>query len=168
MPDSLEDRARDFAIKAHGAQLYGDKPYSVHLVAVRDVVKSYNLPEYLRVSAWLHDVLEDTAVTADELEANFGALVKNMVWCVTGVGRTRKERNASVYAKLRRDPRAPVPDAAALKVCDRIVNLEKSAENAPRLFAMYLSEQAEFETAILASGLNRPDMMDRLRKAALL
>ena len=52
-------------------------------------------------AAWLHDTIEDTSVTREDIVAHFGDEVAALVWAVTGEGATRSERNQSAYAKIR-------------------------------------------------------------------
>lgn len=153
----LEQDAREFAETRHATQRYGDRPYVVHLTAVREVLRSFDLGGDLAIAAWLHDVLEDTATSREELRARFGADVDELVWAVTGVGANRKERNASAYTKIRATPRA-----GYLKLADRIANVEASRDRPDKL-AMYRSEQQRFEQAL--EGLGSEEMWNRLRRA---
>lgn len=72
-------KARKFAIHWHGDQMYGDDPYSYHLDNVDQLV--YELYEdsrkldLLRIVAYLHDILEDTAAPETEIENEFGTQV---------------------------------------------------------------------------------------------
>jgi (p)ppGpp synthase/HD superfamily hydrolase len=60
----VNSKAREFAIKAHGEQKYGEFPYSVHLDEVATIAKPYG--ESAEIVAYLHDVIEDTSVTKKE------------------------------------------------------------------------------------------------------
>ena len=68
-----EDRARAFAVAAHGDQRYGSDPYVVHLSAVRQVLEDFGYDGDFALAAWLHDTVEDTEVTVVQLEREFGA-----------------------------------------------------------------------------------------------
>ena len=153
-----EERARAFAIAAHGDQRYGSDPYVVHLTAVRQVLRDFGYDRDLALAAWLHDTVEDAEVTVEQLEHEFGPRVAALVWAVTGVGQSRKERSASAYAKMR-----ALPDAVTLKLADRIANSEASARNSPRLLAMYREELAGFTEALGEYG--DAAMWERLRRA---
>jgi len=153
-----EERARAFAIAAHGDQRYGADPYVVHLAAVRQVLRDFGYDGDVALAVWLHDTVEDTAVTVEELEREFGATVAALVWAVTGVGANRKERNASAYAKMR-----ALPEAVTVKLADRIANSEASARGNPRLLEMYRGELAGFSAAL--TGLGDAAMWERLRRA---
>ena len=156
-PQQIESAARDFAVERHGAQLYGECPYIEHLIAVRAVLADFGYGGELGVAAWLHDVVEDTATSREEIAARFGAAVASLVWAVTGVAPNRKARNADAYAKIRAHPAA-----AALKLADRIANVEASASQAEKL-AMYRNEWAGFAASL--EGLGDERMWARLRAA---
>lgn len=157
----LEDTIRKFAIERHAAagQRYGMKPYEVHLQAVRQVLADFGYTGRLLVAAWAHDLIEDTPTTQEELEAIAGPEVAALVWAVTGVGNNRAQRWASVVPKI-----AALPEAAILKLADRIANVEactRGKETA--LHRMYAREQPAFEASLL--GLCDPQMWARLRAA---
>ena len=128
-----------FAGFHHGSQRYGAHCHSVHLEAVAQVLSDAGIddPELI-ACAWLHDVLEDTDADGGELTKQFGADVYAVVFACTGVGPTRKDRNASIYAKV-----AEYPRAAIVKVADRIANVEHSAPGS-RHRSMYQNERAAF------------------------
>jgi hypothetical protein len=144
-----EDLARAFATQVHADQKYdsGTEPYVVHLAEVRDVLVEFgwqaNAPSYeldLLVSAWLHDVLEDTDISFSEIHEKFGLKVADLVWAVTGVGGSRKARNEDAYEKMR-----SLPVAIPLKLADRIANARASKQTSPnKLYAMYRSEYVDF------------------------
>lgn len=151
---AVEDRARDYAALKHDGQLYGTLPYTVHLTAVRQVLADFGAEPAVCVAAWLHDVLEDTDADRAELEAMFGDHVVDLVWAVTGEGRTRRERVASMHRKVV----AAGPLAAELKLADRIANVEAcvAAGTAKAgLLGTYRSEQPGLEAACMAAGLSR-------------
>lgn len=120
----LVEKARTFALAAHGEQRYGGRrPYRYHLERVAGVVREYGAElgeplEELEAAAWLHDTVEDTAVTTGELEREFGPTVAMLVEAVTN-----EEAGAAVtYRKTRAAGRR----AVGLKLCDRIANLRAS------------------------------------------
>jgi len=156
-PDFLEAEARLLAEQRHAGQQYGAHPYSVHLAQVRAVLAAFGYGGALGVAAWLHDTVEDTATTREELAARFGEEVARLVWAVTGVGSNRKQRNSSAYEKMRQHP-----EAVILKLADRIANVEASRERPDKL-AMYRQEHTSFAQAL--AGLGDERMWARLRAA---
>jgi len=84
----LQGKAREFAIKAHGDQLYGKQPYVHHLDMVSAILHDMQrggwcIPHESFVAVWLHDVLEDTDAQEDEIRQLFGDKVTNIVKCLT-------------------------------------------------------------------------------------
>lgn len=134
------------AITAHGDQKYGDKPYWRHLQDVENVLADYGYTSSTyQAAAWLHDTLEDTALTYEDIINTFGEEVVRLVFAVTGVGHNRKTRQASIMKKLH-----ATKEACPLKLADRIANLESAIEegNTQGKFAMYWKEQVEFEKVV--------------------
>ncbi len=172
-----EQRAMDFATKHHGDQKYGKQPYTVHLEAVRDVLDDFGMAEDERIAGLLHDTIEDTAVTREEIREKFGARVSTLVWAVSGFGKNRKERKKDAFDKMRalsgctppaRDGGEPVAEdadaAVNLKLADRIGNAESCVRNGEvGLLQMYRDEMEAFQMALLPRGL--PRMWSRLRHA---
>lgn len=154
-----EELAKEFAITAHGNQKYGDQPYIVHLEAVNKIITKFNL-DYLLVASWLHDIIEDTDTTKETIENKFGKEVFNLVWAVSGEGKNRKERNASVYLKLKQ-----LPKAVNLKLADRIANCQSSKQYNQKLFQMYQKEYPTFKAQLQEFG--NKDMWDMLDQILL-
>jgi (p)ppGpp synthase/HD superfamily hydrolase len=69
--DAILDEIRDFADKAHGSQMrkYTPERYIVHPERVMETCKEYTSDITILAAALLHDVLEDTPVTKEELQA---------------------------------------------------------------------------------------------------
>lgn len=141
----LEDRARDFAKTLHGHQKYGEAPYAHHLEHVRFVLATFGYNQHYGPAAWLHDVVEDCNVDIKLIETLFGAKPATLVWAVTGLGGSRRERNESIYQKLEL-----TPDAIPLKLADRIANVESAKtarennHSTARFFDMYFTEHNSF------------------------
>lgn len=134
------------AVRAHGDQKYGTLPYWRHLQDVEDVLKDFGfVSSDYQAAAWLHDIVEDTSTTIEEVEKQFGLDVGRLVWAVTGVGHNRKARQASIIKKLHH-----TKEACPLKLADRIANLEAAITegNVAGKFAMYHKEQPEFEKVV--------------------
>ena len=85
---SMVTRAADFAARRHVAQFRKSsarEPYINHLAEVaRLVAESLDEPNAVLVAAaWLHDTIEDTGTTPDEITAEFGRHVCEIVLAVT-------------------------------------------------------------------------------------
>jgi (p)ppGpp synthase/HD superfamily hydrolase len=162
MISDQERKARDFACEAHAKQLYGDLPYSHHLAAVRQILWDAGYGDIFLTAAWLHDWYEDVeGADLRVLEQEFGADVALLVFAVSGVGKNRKERNASAYAKIRL-----IQKAAILKLADRIANGEHSRQSADQSkFKMYLKELPGFLELMKDAGVEDYTLLSRLKAA---
>jgi (p)ppGpp synthase/HD superfamily hydrolase len=163
-PQASVEWARAFALKKHADQKYGEFPYEKHLQDVYAIVNGMpNFGGYgpaILSAAWLHDVLEDTDATVLDLGALFGPEVALLVWNVTGVGKNRRERFASVARKIARDrDRA----AVTLKLADRIANVQACIASGDSRLDMYLAEWPEFEEKLKPIGGNLT-LWEMLRK----
>ncbi len=74
-------KAKEFARNAHGEQQYGGIPYLYHLERVVYHLHSYG--NQARIVGYLHDVIEDTKVTACDIELLFGSFVSGCVSLVS-------------------------------------------------------------------------------------
>lgn len=154
-----------FAVKHHGEQMYAGQSYSFHL---RQVVRKLAAHGFLDAdylaAAWLHDVVEDTPVTIDEVREKFGRRVAALVWAVTGIGHNRRTRNENIKSKLELEPHG-IP----LKCADRLANHDTSI-SAPDMddypshhhIAMYLGERVAFSNMV--RGYIPVSMWDELQR----
>lgn len=121
---NLENEAYRAAVRWHGDQMYGDKPYEFHLQAVRDTLVEFGvIQDYMLACAWLHDTLEDTDYPVREMAKGFGPEITQIVFCVSGFGRNRAERAQDLYYKL---DMFETRDPYILKAADRISNMRQS------------------------------------------
>jgi (p)ppGpp synthase/HD superfamily hydrolase len=144
--------AQGFAAHAHMHQKYDAMPYMVHVGQVVDIIKRHNFHSPLIIeAAWLHDILEDTKTTKWDLLAVFDPLTVDTVWKVTGEGKTRRERNASVYFKAKHNDWA-----TAIKVADRIANLRYSYDHRNHTkLRMYMKEHHEFIRGLMFNAMEQ-------------
>jgi guanosine-3',5'-bis(diphosphate) 3'-pyrophosphohydrolase len=107
-PDANEDvlnRAYVFSMKAHGSQkrASGD-PYFSHPLEVAAILTNYKLDTATIATALLHDTIEDTVATYEEIERLFGPEIAKLVDGVTKLSRleVQSERNkqAENFRKL--------------------------------------------------------------------
>ncbi len=152
--DNLIARAYAFASLKHKEQKYGKKPYIIHLLDVFSVARRFVdwdqlYPEFINACI-LHDVVEDTDCSYDELMSLFGYKTAELVWAVTNEpGQNRKERAIKTYPKI-----INTEHALRLKLCDRIANLENTVSHDRRgrrpqkIFLMYERERFDFESTL--------------------
>lgn len=74
---ALEQKAKEFAYKAHkGMKRKGKElPFTYHLELVRKILKTLTTDEEILAAGWLHDVIEDTPITLDELKKEFNSKI---------------------------------------------------------------------------------------------
>ncbi|MBB6460189.1 HD domain-containing protein [Flammeovirga kamogawensis] len=74
-------KAIQFAADKHSGQFRKGTniPYMYHLMNVMKVLCDFDCPEHIVTAGILHDVLEDTTTTVEELEENFGKEVTSIV-----------------------------------------------------------------------------------------
>lgn len=140
-PSASPARARLFAEAAHAGQTYDLYPYTYHLGQVVSVLEKFHWdePEML-CAGWLHDSIEDTNTSYNDIKNEFGEVVAELVYAVTNeLGRNRKERNERTYPKIRGNERA-----TALKLADRIANVEHGSINGGK-DEMYRKEFESFQ-----------------------
>ena len=78
------EKAYSFAEKAHEGQTRASgEPYITHCVAVADILAELKVPPETVIAGLLHDTVEDTAVTLDDLKNEFGDEIAKMVDGVT-------------------------------------------------------------------------------------
>ncbi|MHC2249944.1 HD domain-containing protein [Bradyrhizobium elkanii] len=89
MDNSLITRAEDFAKRKHQGHLrkFTKAPYWLHLEEVAETLHQYAAPAEVIAAGWLHDTIEDTDTSYQELVGAFGAVVANIVVEVTDVSR---------------------------------------------------------------------------------
>lgn len=134
--------ACEFAVYAHGDQMYGDKPYYYHLRAVVSTMQAFSIwDKEILAAGYLHDTLEDTEVTKADLVTLFGQSVADMVdACTDGEGKNRAERKARPYSLI-----PNVPGAVTVKIADRLANVMANyVEGNDGLLAMYDKEHRKF------------------------
>lgn len=81
LDSSFLDRAIEFAVKAHANTERRGKgfPYIVHPLEAMEIVASMTPDQELLAAAALHDTIEDTSVTIDDLRREFGDRVATIV-----------------------------------------------------------------------------------------
>src|SRR5712692_5841884 len=122
-------RAYEVAQVAHSGQTRDEgTPYIVHLVRVAvSLVDELNLySPKLVCSALLHDVIEDSDVTREDIERMFDEEIAEVVWLLT------KLEDVSLRDYLARIEAAAHTGAPIVKLCDRLDNM-RSVVDTPRL-----------------------------------
>ena len=157
-----------FAIEAHQNtnHLYDGKPYSVHLALVVAYAQKYidKVPEHYQENVinacWLHDTIEDTRNTYNDIKTISNETVANIVYAVTNEkGKNRKERaNDKYYQGIILEP-----FARFVKLCDRLANVKYSVDTNSRMKEVYRKENDHFIKSLFDKDtFNYEDMLSEL------
>ncbi len=142
--------AFELAVEAHSQQRRKTgEPYIYHPIAVAKIVADeIGLGAVSIASALLHDVVEDTPTTIEEIEKQFGKTVAKIVNGLTKISHLKKEHNASIQAENFRKMLLTLHDdvrVIIIKIADRLHNMqtmdamrpEKQAEKASETLYIY-------------------------------
>ena len=129
------DKALVYATKAHSSQFRkSGEPYVIHPILVAGIVASITNSESMTVAALLHDVVEDTEITIEEILENFGKDVSYLVEGLTKIDIIRdkelipsnsNEKLVVSALSFRKMLLASIEDVRVLvvKLCDRLHNM---------------------------------------------
>lgn len=142
---SLEQRALAFATMKHGEidqrRKYTNEPYIEHPKAVAEIVRSVSHTEEMIAAALLHDTVEDTNATLQEIDDEFGAVVAELVEMLTDVSKP-EDGNRKVRKSLdRRHSARAIPAAKTIKLADLIHNSQSICEHDPEFARIYMAEK---------------------------
>ncbi|HJB07722.1 MAG TPA: HD domain-containing protein [Candidatus Enterocloster faecavium] len=122
------EEAAEFAREAHrGMFRKGTKiPYIVHPIETAVIVASFTDDEEIIAAALLHDVVEDTSVTGEELEQRFGPRVAGLVLAESeDKSRSWQERKAATLEHLKTAGR----EIKVLALGDKLSNIRSTASD---------------------------------------
>lgn len=157
----------ELATRAHdGQKRKSGEPYIMHPLAVMQILIDWGMDEDTVIAGVLHDVVEDTEVTLEEIKQEFGESVAFLVDGVTKLGKARQGmRDIDTYLPTTRDNLLRLLIATGsdirvliIKLADRLHNLRTLAALPPEKQKKIAKESLEI-FAPLADRLN----MGRLR-----
>jgi GTP pyrophosphokinase len=168
-PTALISRSYAEAANAHIGQLRNSgEPYIEHPLSVAMIVAELGLDDVTIAAALLHDAVEDTRLSLDELRSHFGAEVANIVDGVTKLDRISFDsKEAQQAATMRKMLVAMAKDLRVLliKLADRLHNMRTIAA-----MPTFKQERTARETldiyAPLAHRLGMQDMKQQLEDLA--
>ena len=152
----LLTRAFTYAAAAHDGQLRrSGEDFIRHPWSVAKVCAELRLDEETVAAALLHDVVEDTAVTLDEVRTEFGEEIAQLVEGVTKLTRiqfqTREQAQAENYRKMI-VAMADDPRVIPIKLADRLHNM-RTIEHLPKQKQVQTSKETLEVYAPLAHRL---------------
>ena len=167
---SLIERAYAVALAAHvGQTRKSGEPYINHPMSVATIVARQGLDDVTVAAALLHDAVEDTSVSLEDLERDFGSDVRLIVDGVTKLDRlhfdTREEQQAASMRKmlvaLSKDLRVLI-----IKLADRLHNMRTLAA-LPEYKQQRVAQETIDIYAPLANRLGMQEVKDQLQDLAL-
>lgn len=127
--------AYEMARMAHSGQLRRDgSPYVTHCIAAADISVDIGLDEDSIIAALLHDVIEDTSLTHEDIARQFGTAVADIVEGVTKLTRVQYTSKEDEQAEnLRKMLLAMAKDIRVIliKIADRLHNMRTMAYQSP-------------------------------------
>ena len=141
---SLSRIAHRFAYGKHGeinqVRKYTGEPYIVHPAAVVKLVSGVPHTEEMLAAAWLHDTVEDTDTTIEEIQSEFGKEVAELVEMLTDVSKP-EDGNRTIRKALDRHHLAEAsPEAKTIKLADLIDNSRSIIKYDPGFAKVFIPE----------------------------
>jgi hypothetical protein len=144
--EPLVERARAYATQAHARidqrRKYSGQPYDVHLRSVAALVASVSDDPQMLAAAWLHDTVEDTPATREDIEREFGPAVAELVIELTDVSSPKDGNRAARKAIDRLHLAQASPRAKTVKLADLIDNCRDICRHDERFARTFVAEAA--------------------------
>ncbi len=145
------EQALAFAAEAHRAVHQERKgtgfPYVAHPIRVAESLVRFGCEDDVVVAGFLHDTIEDTGLTADEIAAAFGSRIAALVTSVSEPDKALpwKERKEHTIARLRKEHD---PDVLALIAADKLDNVRSITDTLrhlgqKRTWALFKADRGE-------------------------
>ena len=162
---NIKEKAKEFAIKAHKGQVRKnekDKPMIMHPISVAELLEEYDYDDNVVAAGYLHDVVEDTKYTIEDIEKEFG---KDIASLVMGASEPDKSLSWEERKQHTIDETKILPLRNKLVICaDKINNLEdmmiKFEKNGTRDFSAFKrgeKDQKWYYTSVYKSLIYNED-----------
>ena len=156
--DNVVNKALAFAKDAHESvgqkRKYTGEDYIVHPQEVSEIVKSVGGTEAMQAAALLHDTVEDTNVTNEEVAEMFGPEIAKLVRELTDVSALGDGNRAFRKAMDRDHSASASPQAQTIKLADLISNSKSIVKHDPNFAKVYIREK-EALLQVLDKGNSR-------------
>lgn len=153
----MEEEAFAFAEEAHEGQQrrYKNEPYIEHPKRVAKIVKTVPHTPQMVCAAYLHDVVEDTPVSLQDIENKFGKTVAKLVEELTD--EYEKEKYPHLNRKKRKQKETQRQttisnEAKTIKLADVIDNTPDIFENDPGFARRYILEMEALTEALVGGA----------------
>ena len=161
---ALIEKAYHFAETAHSEQKRASgEPYIVHPLAAARTLAELRLDDATIAAALLHDVVDDTPFTTDDIQKEFGDEVAFLVDGVTKLGKIKYQGEERHVENLRKMFLAMAQDirVVLIKLADRLHNMDTLSHVSPHKRRRIALETLEVYSPI-ASRLGMGDIKGRL------
>lgn len=150
-------KAVDFARDYHGDQLrkYTNELYIFHPIRVGFMISTSTRSETVIAAAILHDILEDTKATYQDIFNNFGETVAIYVNQVSNLHKGNRKERKRLY---REQLLVSYPAVKSIKLADMIDNAPSIIKHDPDFAKVWMAEQKE-----LLPCLSTGDMLMYMR-----
>ena len=169
-------RAAEYAEAAHESvgqrRKFTNKPYIVHPLAVAEIVSSVSDDKEMICAAWLHDVVEDTPRTIEQVADEFGKPIATLVDELTNIA-IDSHGNRAKRAEVNRAHTAGISRRAkTIKLADVIDNVTGIVNNETGDVDVEFARRFVSEKALLLTVLSEgnrllydlaTDLIDRCR-----
>lgn len=153
---NIVEKALIFATAAHAAvgqkRKYTNEDYIVHPIEVMEIVKTVQHTEAMLAAALLHDVVEDTSITLEQVREIFGDEVSDLVYWITDRSEpsdgNRKARKAIDRKHIMKAPTA----VKTIKLADLISNTKSIVQYDKNFAETYLKEKMELLSVLQHGG----------------
>lgn len=152
-PNPIITKAEQFAYQKHLGQRrkYTDEPYISHCRTVAQLVAGETPDPEVVAAAFLHDTLEDTNTSVEELREVFGPKIATLVLEVTDMYTPElyPSKNRAARKKLECERIKHIsPEAKLIKLCDLMDNTSSIVRHDPNFAVVYLREKADMLEAM--------------------
>jgi guanosine-3',5'-bis(diphosphate) 3'-pyrophosphohydrolase len=164
-------KAFDFAVEAHkDVRRKSGEAYILHPIAVAKIVASeIGLGATSIAAALMHDVVEDTPITVEEIEKQFNPKVAQIVEGLTKISQVKKDMNISMQAENFRKMLLTLNDdvrVILIKIADRLHNMQ-TMESMPDHKQIKIASETLYIYAPLAHRLGLYNIKNQLEDLGL-
>lgn len=155
--ENIVEMSRIYCMAAHDAvgqrRKYSDEPYWVHPIEVAELIKAHGFDNEVIAAAHLHDVVEDTGITLDQIRSIFGSNVETYVENVTDISKPEdgNRKTRKLVIDLGHLAQATY-EGKSIKLADLYSNTKSIVENDPGFARVYLKEKEAYLTQALYDG----------------
>lgn len=140
----MKERALEFCKQKHAGQVrkYTGEPYWKHPEEVAMLVAAFSDSEAMYIAALLHDTIEDTDTTKEEIQEIFGSEVAELVDELTNKFKDKSIGNRAKRKALEADRISKISrNAKTIKLADLISNSRSIVERDPDFAKVYMEEK---------------------------